>query len=919
MNDIQKLDRTGEGNDTKIDPPVILDDDVVVSENPVQAPTVPEMILSSGIMKFLMYSATWFSLVLRDVFASYVTDTISHDNICDIILAVCFFLFLIEWLLLNCNSKYRGTYFFWLDFLSLLSMIPDVLLAFGVNLDQNINVSKVGRSARAGARSQKLVSKATPIDAEVKKQLAVLSKLLVRKHGSISKSFREIDTDNDGKIAISQFQDTMQKIGLSQDSISIISKSADADGSGSLDYKEFREALSAQSAFEMPGLVELELGARLTILSITKILTLATVTMFMLDAIDAFLPKMQITTLEKTAANLATIYDVYYVPDDPSKLFVFQMFFAKFIVDWESMQNPSSVSLGYASKIASLQKRLGFGTSFPGYGVNWNTNKDDCFSSPLKYVAVNPNVEDTQSLQVLWCSTAYKNLRKSWKAYAESIGRVQTTMPNGKTGSWDLAVMGVTNAGYIAFLNVVSVMTLSTLLVLTSFFVQTANSSVLITPLRKIVKVFVDFNSNPSARIKLSDADVQNVDSNDILADIEFGSKRLCRLVQSALGEGGQELIPRILSGKPTDFLSVRGDKKSSFLLLCSMPQSSSIIELFQGDSILIFNRISQIFHTTLCKDCFGEAISSDEHGFIGCWKFDEALFPVGSTFTWNFANFALQAAVLTSIRLQADETISAFSCDERWSGKPHISNTVTFALHLGVTVSGLMGSSFKFDVTSVSPGVNSLFWLNKAAFRYSAAVIMSNQFVDALPSETRGFVRKIEHVKTRLTADPVFVFIFDVPISEFESIHDVVLESGVKYATHKHLCINLLCRNHLAVRYHFLSSMPPALRHCFGRCYFLQIQNHQEHQFRNNSFLQDYNQAFEHYISGDWQLANRLFIKCTRQNPDDVHIRRLMTFMVRDHFSRVFHDEELLTCDHRAPWTFNHHQLGMDIDFLVA
>jgi hypothetical protein len=214
-------------------------------------------------------------------------------------------------------------------------------------------------------------------------------KLLIRKHGSISKSFKEIDTDNDGKIAISQFQDCMQKIGLSQESISIISKAADADGSGSLDYKEFREALSAQSAFEMPGLVELELGARLTMLSITKILTLATVTMFMLDAIDAFLPKSQITTLEKTASNLATVYDLYYVPDDPSKMFVFQMFFAKFIVDWESVQNPASVSLGYTSKIALLQKRLGFGSAFPGYGENWNTNKDDCMSSPLKYVAVN--------------------------------------------------------------------------------------------------------------------------------------------------------------------------------------------------------------------------------------------------------------------------------------------------------------------------------------------------------------------------------------------------------------------------------------------------------------------------------------------------------------------------------------------------
>jgi hypothetical protein len=756
-------------------------DDSRIPEIPVQVPTVPEIILASRPMKFLMYSATWCSLVLRDMFASYVTDTISHDNICDIVLAVCFFLFLIEWLLLTCNRKYRFTYFFWLDFLSLLSMIPDVLLAFGVNLDQNINVSKVGRSARAGARSQKLVSKAAPIDAEVKKQVIVFSKLLIKKHGSISKAFKEIDTDHDGKIAISQFQDCMQKIGLSQDSINMISKSADADGNGSLDYKEFRETLTQKAAFEMPALVELELGNRLTSLSITKILTMATVIMFMLDAIDAFLPKSQITTLEKTAANLATIYDVYYVPNDPSKLFVFQMFFAKFIVDWESVQNPASVSLGYPSKIASLQKRLGYGTGFPGYGVNWNTNKDDCFSSPLKFVAVNRDINDPKSAQVLWCSTAYKNLRKSWRAYQESIGKVRTTMTNGKLGSWDLAVMGVTNAGYIAFLNVVSVMTLSTLLVLTSFFVQTANSSVLISPLRKIVKVFVDFGSNSSARIKLTDADVQNANSTDILAEIEFGSKRLCRLVQSALGEGGQDMIPGILSGKRIDFAIVRGEKKMSFLILCGIPQYSTLVEQFQGDSILIFNRISQIFHTTLCKECFGEAMSSTEHGFIGCWKFDETLFPIGSTFTWNFANFALQVAVLTSIRLQADETISAFSADERWSGKPSIALSITFALHLGVTISGLMGSQSKFDVTSVSPGVNSLFWLSKAAFRYSTNVIMSNIFVDALPIETKVFARKIEYVKARSFADPVSVFTFDLPISEFESIDDVVLESGVK------------------------------------------------------------------------------------------------------------------------------------------
>ena len=31
----------------------------------------------------------------------------------------------------------------------------------------------------------------------------------------------------------------------------------------------------------------------------------------------------------------------------------------------------------------------------------------------------------------------------------------------------------------------------------------------------------------------------------------------------------------------------------------------------------------------------------------------------------------------------------------------------------------------------------------------------------------------------------------------------------------------------------------------------------------------------------GDWQIANRLFLKCKKQKPEDVHVKRLMSFMV--------------------------------------
>ena len=47
---------------------------------------------------------------------------------------------------------------------------------------------------------------------------------------------------------------------------------------------------------------------------------------------------------------------------------------------------------------------------------------------------------------------------------------------------------------------------------------------------------------------------------------------------------------------------------------------------------------------------------------------------------------------------------------------------------------------------------------------------------------------------------------------------------------------------------------------------------------------LQDYTQGFDCYISGDWQSANRIFGKCKKQKPGDLHVERLLKFMVSSH-----------------------------------
>jgi hypothetical protein len=80
--------------------------------------------------------------------------------------------------------------------------------------------------------------------------------------------------------------------------------------------------------------------------------------------------------------------------------------------------------------------------------------------------------------------------------------------------------------------------------------------------------------------------------------------------------------------------------------------------------------------------------------------------------------------------------------------------------------------------------------------------------------------------------------------------------------------------------RYRFSSSMLLELRLYLERW----LLNFSLHEISVTFVVlsQDYNQAFDHYVLGDWQVANRLFLKCKKQKPDDVHLNRLMSFMVQ-------------------------------------
>lgn len=105
----------------------------------------------------MMLAATVFALWGADVY-ELINPPISNDRGIGATIFLCFILFFLEFFLMSfCKDGYPLSFFFWLDLVAALSLLPDVLGFFGIDAlsgggGSSIQVARAGRAARAGTR-----------------------------------------------------------------------------------------------------------------------------------------------------------------------------------------------------------------------------------------------------------------------------------------------------------------------------------------------------------------------------------------------------------------------------------------------------------------------------------------------------------------------------------------------------------------------------------------------------------------------------------------------------------------------------------------------------------------------------------------------------------------------------------------------
>jgi len=85
------------------------------------------------------------------------------------------------------------------------------------------------------------------------------------------------------------------------------------------------------------------------------------------------------------------------------------------------------------------------------------------------------------------------------------------------------------------------------------------------------------------------------------------------------------------------------------------------------------------------------------------------------------------------------------------------------YGLHLGWAIEGAIGSRLKIDASYLSPNVNMASRLEAATKQYGTPILMSHLFANSLSPAAYRFCRRIDKVTVKGSEDPVELFTFDV------------------------------------------------------------------------------------------------------------------------------------------------------------
>ncbi|CAD8054540.1 unnamed protein product [Paramecium sonneborni] len=349
-------------------------------------------------------------------------------------------------------------------------------------------------------------------------------------------------------------------------------------------------------------------------------------------------------------------------------------------------------------------------------------------------------------------------------------------------------------------------------------------------------------------------------------------------LLAVGFGEAGSEIIAEnIKKGGSVDPM-LPGKKIMAIFGFCDIRNFTDATEVLQQDVMVFVNEIAEIVHSTV--DSYGGSANKNiGDAFLLVWKY----FPMEyHPDPENQSKLILRndhqikqkgdMAVLSFLKI-----ITAISISKKLEKyKKHAglnarmkdySVKMGFGLHMGWGIEGAIGSSFKIDASYLSPNVNLASRLEAATKQFGSIILISGILKQHLTEQCQKQLRLIDIVTVKGSIEPVEIHTIDMSIKNLlaktKELHDKFDISKMDQQEQKQFrVLNRIKRNQLQKD---VSKEKINVADQFNTDEEIILAR----EPYTKEFYNTWQDAFQYYIKGQWELAQSLFSKTLQMIPD--------------------------------------------------
>jgi len=340
-----------------------------------------------------------------------------------------------------------------------------------------------------------------------------------------------------------------------------------------------------------------------------------------------------------------------------------------------------------------------------------------------------------------------------------------------------MAVIDTRNAARSqALKSVLTVLVLVLLLGTSNYLFHEMARRLVVEPILEMVDMVKAFSEDPMATIAQSSSaemDTAYVGSSDTRY-IGQALVKLSKLLQVAFGEAGAHVIQANLASEKAINPMVPGSRQNMIFGFCDIRSFTTCTEGLQDEVMVYVNKIADYVHVAVEEndghpnknigDAFQVAWQLPKRGHLAVRSKQRQRQYMGDSALRSFLRVMVETSCCPKLlRIAANPEVQT-----RIQG---YTTKLGFGLHAGWAIEGAVGSEHKIDPAWLSPHVKWAERLEIATKLYKVPLLMTDAFREHLSPTVQRLCRRVDRIKVPDASMPMDLYTYDVRAFDLEDM----------------------------------------------------------------------------------------------------------------------------------------------------